>query len=145
MVGAEEISGATNEHERELITQGFLDGSIRCVVTKPSIWGFGMNLQCCHNTALVGLSDSYESFYQVVRRFWRFGQNKTVNAHLIISDLEGAVLNNIKRKEDDAGRMAAEMLKNMAPISSATIKGLERETETYNPQIEMELPKFLTI
>ena len=143
LIGAEEISGATPEHERELIAQGFLDGSIRCVVTKPSIWGFGMNLQCCHNTALVGLSDSYESFYQVVRRFWRFGQTKTVNAHLIISDLEGAVLKNIKRKEADAMRMANEMLENMASISSKEIKGLVRETETYNPQMKMILPKFL--
>lgn len=143
MIGAEEISGATSDDDRERIAQGFLDGSIRRVVTKPSIWGFGMNLQCCHNTGLVGLSDSYESFYQVVRRFWRFGQTKPVNAHLIISNLEGAVLKNIKRKEADASQMASEMVKNMADISSVEIKGLARETETYNPQIEMQLPKFI--
>lgn len=143
LIGAKEISGATPEDEREEIARGFLDGSIRHVVTKPSIWGFGMNLQCCHNTALVGLSDSYESFYQVVRRFWRFGQDKTVNAHMIISDLEGAVLKNIKRKEADAARMADEMLKNMAEISSKEIKGLVRETEAYNPQQKMVLPKFI--
>jgi superfamily II DNA or RNA helicase len=143
LIGAKEISGATPEGEREEIAQGFLDGSIRCVVTKPSIWGFGMNLQCCHNTALVGLSDSYESFYQVVRRFWRFGQGKTVNAHMIISDLEGAVLKNIKRKEADSIGMASEMLKNMTEISSKEIKGLIRETEKYNPQMKMQLPKFI--
>jgi superfamily II DNA or RNA helicase len=143
LIGAEEISGATPEHERELITQSFLDGSIRCVVTKPSIWGFGMNLQCCHNTALVGLSDSYESFYQVIRRFWRFGQTNPVNAHLIISNLEGAVLKNIKRKEADASRMADEMLQHMAFIQSVEIKGLTIDTEEYNPKQTMTLPSFL--
>ena len=143
MIGAEEIAGDTPEDERDRIAAGFLDGSIRCVVTKPALWGFGMNLQNCHNTALVGLSDSYESFYQVVRRFWRFGQKKEVNAHIIISDLEGAVLNNIKRKESASAQMAAEMVKNMADISSVEIKGLSRQTINYNPQNPMQLPSFL--
>jgi hypothetical protein len=66
-IGATEISGSTPEDERERIAAGFLDGSIRCVVTKGSLWGWGMNLQCCHNMACVGLSDSYEEFYQVVQ------------------------------------------------------------------------------
>ena len=105
---AVEIRGSTSEEEREEIAIGFLDGSIKRVVTKPSLWGFGMNLQCCHNTCLVGLSDSYEEFYQLIRRFYRFGQTKEVNAHVIISSLEGAVLLNIKRKERDAKKLGLE-------------------------------------
>lgn len=140
---AEEIRGDTSEAERERILLGFLDGSIRRVVTKPSLWGFGMNLQNCHNTALVGLSDSYEQFYQVIRRFWRFGQIKQVNAHVIISDLEGAVLANIKRKEQDAKRMADEMVEHMSDISSKEIKGATRETIQYNPSVKMELPQWM--
>lgn len=143
MIGAEEISGATPDEERERIAAGFLDGSIRCVVTKPSLWGYGMNLQCCHNTALVGLSDSYEDFYQVVRRFWRFGQTQEVNAHIIISSLEGAVLANIKRKEADARRLADEMIRNMSDISAASIRGSVRETEEYKPAVKMQIPEFL--
>jgi superfamily II DNA or RNA helicase len=143
IIGASEISGATPDDERERIAAGFLDGSIRCVVTKPSLWGYGMNLQCCHNTALVGLSDSYEDFYQVVRRFWRFGQTQEVNAHIIISSLEGAVLANIKRKESDARRLADEMIRNMSDISAASIRGSIRETEEYKPAVKMQLPEFL--
>ena len=112
-------------------------------MTKPSIFGYGMNLQCCHNTALVGLSDSYEEFYQVIRRFWRFGQTKPVNAHLIISNLEGAVLSNIKRKEADAKRMADEMINHMADISSKEIRGSVRETIKYNPAVKMKLPEWI--
>ena len=138
-----EIRGSTSEDEREEIAVGFIDGSIKRVVTKPSLWGFGLNLQCCQNTALVGLSDSYEEFYQLIRRFWRFGQKKEVNAHVIISSLEGAVLSNIKRKEKDANRLADEMIKNMADISSAEIKGSIKETITYNPQQKIIVPSFL--
>src|ERR1035437_757278 len=140
---AVEIRGSTSEEEREEIAMGFIDGSIKRVVTKSSLWGFGLNLQCCQNTALVGLSDSYEQFYQLIRRFWRFGQKKEVNAHIIISSLEGAVLSNIKRKESDAKRLADSMIKNMADISSLEIKGQQRETITYNPQQQIILPKFL--
>lgn len=141
--GAEELSGSTLDSERERITLGFLDGSVRCVVTKPALWGFGMNLQnCCHSVA-VGLSDSYERYYQVIRRFWRFGQTKPVDFHIVTSQLEGAVLSNIKRKETDAMRMANEMVKHMADISSAEIKGSKRQTEEYNPKAVMKLPDWL--
>lgn len=140
---AEEICGNTSEEERERIILGFLDGSVRRVVTKPSIWGFGLNLQCCHNTALVGLSDSYEEFYQVIRRFWRFGQKQSVSAHIIISDLEGAVLANIKRKEADAQRMASQMVQHMAAISSTEIRSTQRQTIEYNPTVTMKLPEWM--
>jgi len=140
---AVELRGSTSEEEREEIAQGFISGEIRRVVTKPSLWGYGLNLQCCQNTALVGLSDSYEEFYQLIRRFWRFGQNKEVNAHIIISALEGAVLANIHRKDSDAQKMASEMVRHMADISSVEIKGLSKETITYNPQQKLILPKFL--
>jgi superfamily II DNA or RNA helicase len=142
-LNAVEIRGSTGEEEREEIATGFISGEIRRVVTKPSLWGFGLNLQCCQNTALVGLSDSYEEFYQLIRRFWRFGQKKEVNAHVIISSLEGAVLSNIKRKEMDARVLADEMIRNMSDISSVEIKGLKKETITYNPQQQIILPEFL--
>ena len=92
----------------------------------------------------VGISDSYERFYQVLRRFWRFGQTREVKAHIIVSSLEGAVLSNIKRKERDATRMADEMVKHMADISSVEIRGVTRDTIKYQPTNEMTLPIWLT-
>lgn len=141
--GAAEIRGDTSEEERERIILGFLDGSVKRVVTKPSIWGFGLNLQCCHKSAFVGLSDSYEEFYQAVRRFWRFGQSRQVDIHIIISDLEGAVLANIQRKEQDAKRMAEEMVKHMAELSVAEVRGAARETTTYKATERMKLPEWI--
>lgn len=130
-VDGEEVRGDTSMEERERILAGFLDGSIRCIVSKASIFGFGLNLQNCCNTACVGISDSYEEMYQLLRRFWRFGQKNPVNAHIIISDMEGAVLANIKRKEADAKRMAEEMVKHMHSINEANIRGTARTHDAY--------------
>lgn len=137
-LGAEEVTGSTSIEDRLRICRGFIDGSIKYVVTKPSLWGFGLNLQCCHNTACVGLSDSYEEFYQLIRRFWRFGQNKPVNAHIIISDMEGAVLNNIKRKEHDAQIMAEGMVKNMQSLNMNGLKETKRMTHKYETETVKE-------
>jgi hypothetical protein len=137
MTGASEVSGSTSEAKREEICKGFIDGSIRIVVTKPSLWGYGLNLQCCHNTALVGLSDSWEDFYQLVRRFWRFGQTSEVNVHIIISDMEGAVLKNIMRKEADASAMGNEMVKNMASINIKNMKETQQTKTEYKQASEI--------
>jgi superfamily II DNA or RNA helicase len=119
--GAVEVKGADDNEHKEKSLIGFANGEIRVLVSKPKIAGFGMNFQSCHNMIFVGLSDSYEAYYQAVRRCWRFGQDYPVNAHIITSELEGNVVSNIQRKEADAVKMAEGMVENMAPISSATI------------------------
>src|SRR5690606_27227935 len=78
------------------------DGAIRVLVTKPQIAGFGMNFQNAHRMVFVGLSDSYEAYYQAVRRCWRFGQQHPVDAHIVASELERQIVDNVARKEDEA-------------------------------------------
>lgn len=108
--GAVEIKGADSIKHKESAVAGFLAGEIRVIVTKPSIMGFGLNLQVCHNMAFVGISDSWESFYQATRRCWRFGQKNQVNVHVIVAEAEGAVLRNLQRKEEQAAIMTASMI-----------------------------------
>jgi hypothetical protein len=141
--GAVQIAGSDSAEFKEQAMIGFTEGTFRVLVTKPSIAGFGMNWQHCPNTAFVGLSDSYEMFYQAVRRFWRFGQTKTVHCHIFTSDLEGAVVRNIERKERDAARMAEEMVKHMAHINSAAVRGAVREQIEYAPTKPMALPSWV--
>ena len=111
--GAVEIRGSDSPEHKESAMLGFAAGDIRVLVTKPRIAGFGMNWQHCHNVAFVGLSDSWEAYYQAVRRCWRFGQDKPVRVHIVTSELEGAVVANIKRKERDALTMRAGMVEHM--------------------------------
>ena len=141
--GAVNLHGGLSETEKERILIAFSDGQIQHLVTKPSLAGFGMNWQHCSDTGFVGLNDSFEQFYQAVRRFWRFGQTKPVTAHIIASELEGATVANIKRKEADADRMAASMVLHMADLSSEAVRGSVRDTPNYNPTIPVQLPSFV--
>ena len=137
------LHGGLKEADKERILLDFSDGKIRVLITKPSLAGFGMNWQHCADTGFVGLNDSFEQFYQAVRRFWRFGQTKPVTAHIIASELEGATVANIKRKESDADRMAAAMVMHMADLSSSAVRGSVRETPKYNPTVPVTIPSFL--
>lgn len=123
MLGAVEVTGSDAPEFKERAVLDFIDGKTRILVSKPSIVGFGLNLQCCHNMAFVGLSDSWEAYYQAVRRCHRFGQKQTVKVHVITADIEGAIVTNIKRKEQDASRMADEMLSHMKDLNAEALHG----------------------
>lgn len=142
---AVEVKGSDSNEHKEKSMLGFSKGEIRVLITKPSIAGFGMNWQNCNNMIFVGLSDSYEAFYQAVRRCWRFGQEKEVHAHIVISESEGAVKSNIERKEADSERMAREMVKYTQNILYQSVRGTTKESIEYNPQIDMIIPNWLGV
>lgn len=116
--GAVNVEGSWTPDEKAAALEAFQDGTIRVLVTKCSIAGFGMNFQNCHQMAFVGLSDSYEAYYQAIRRCWRFGQQSPVDVHVIVSNLERQIVDNIKRKEVEATTMAAELVR-YSPIRKA--------------------------
>jgi DNA modification methylase len=115
--GAVEVRGSDTPEHKERSMLGFADGKVRALVTKPSIAGFGMNWQNCARVAFVGLSDSYEQFYQAVRRSWRFGQTRPVECFVVTAEAEGAVVRNIGRKEKAAARMMEEIVTHMDGLS----------------------------
>lgn len=141
--GAIEVRGSDRDDVKERKLLDFSEGRIRVLVTKPSICGFGMNWQHCADTGFVGLNDSFEQYYQAIRRFWRFGQTKAVNAHVIAAETEGATVANIKRKEAEADRMAEQMVRHMADLSSAEVRGLERDRAVYRPAQAMQIPAWM--
>ncbi|MDD5487069.1 MAG: DEAD/DEAH box helicase family protein [Dehalococcoidales bacterium] len=141
--GAVEVKGSDSNEHKEQSMKGFSDGDIRVLVTKPSIAGFGMNWQHCSKMAFVGLSDSFEQYFQAVRRCWRFGQTKPVDVFIITSDLEGAVVENIKRKERDAERLQEEMVKFTRDIMRKNIHQTKREVDEYKPDKKMIIPEWL--
>jgi hypothetical protein len=140
--GAVEVRGSDDEDDKERKLVAFSEGRIRVLVTKPSLSGFGMNWQHCADMAFVGLNDSFEQVFQAVRRCWRFGQKKPVTAHFIASELEGAVVANLRRKEADAERMAAEMVAHMADLSAADLRAVQRDRTDYQPR-RVPLPQFM--
>lgn len=142
--GAVNLSGSDKDDDKRRKLVDFSNGKIRVLITKPSIAGFGMNWQHCADTGFVGLNDSFEQIFQAVRRFWRFGQTKSVNVHFIAAETEGAVVANLRRKEADAERMAAAMVMHMADLSSEAVRGAVRERPDYAPSIPMTIPEWLT-
>jgi DNA modification methylase len=118
---SKEIKGSDDLEYKKNTMQDFSNKKLKRLITKPSIAGFGMNWQHCNNMAFVGLSDSYEQFYQAVRRCWRFGQKKKVNCYIITADIEGEVVKNIERKNADAEKMAKEMIKHMSIYNKENI------------------------
>lgn len=141
--GSVEVKGSDSPEFKAESSIQFADGVIRCLVSKPSIFGFGSNFQSCHNMIFCGLSDSYERFYQAVRRCWRFGQKEPVNVYIIISEKEVNILDNIKSKQARMDEMQARMTAKMKDTTMAEIRGTERITESYIPEQEMKIPAFM--
>lgn len=141
--GAVEIRGSDTIEEKESRLTAFARGEIRVLVTKPSIAGWGLNWQHCARMAFVGVTDSFEAYYQAVRRCWRFGQKRPVDVHIFASELEGAVVANLKRKEADALAMGAALSAETAAFVRENVLGVTRERNPYNPSRRIAAPDFL--
>ena len=128
--GSVEIKGSDPIEHKENAMIGFSSGDVRVLVTKPSIAGFGMNWQHCANVVFFGLSDSFERYYQAVRRCWRFGQDREVTVHIVTSDAEGAVVKNIQRKEEDANKMFDSIIANMGDMQMESLERAEMDYQT---------------
>lgn len=100
--GAVNVHGSMDADDKARHLLGFADGTVPVLVTKPSVAGWGMNWQQCARMAFVGLGDSYEAYYQCIRRCWRYGQTRPVDVHLILSQLEDQIAVNVRRKEAQA-------------------------------------------
>lgn len=127
--GAVQVSGTDSMEEKEQRLAAFQAGTIRVLVSKVKIAGFGLNWQHCHNVAFVGPTHSYEMYYQAIRRNWRFGQKSKVSVHVVSSDMDGAVVGNLQRKEKAATAMQDAMLKHMALYQEIT--KLEKVYDVY--------------
>lgn len=123
---AVEIRGPESVTAKERKLLDFAEGRIGTLLTKPSICAYGLNWQHVHNMAFVGLSYSFEDLYQAIRRSWRFGQKREVNAYVVLAETEGPVLEAIMRKQDDHERMKRSMVEAMAETGlAATGSGRE--------------------
>lgn len=140
---AVEIRGSDDADVKEQRLHDFAHGKIRVLISKPSICGFGLNWQHCARMAFVGVTDSYEAYYQAVRRCWRFGQKKSVHIHIFASEQEGAIVANLKRKENDSKRMADSLSAETLSAVQSQVLGTQRETNEYLAKQSIVIPSFL--
>lgn len=137
-----EIKGSDKSEYKANEMLNFSENKTKVLVTKSLIAGFGMNWQNCHNMIFVGVSDSFEQYYQAVRRCWRFGQEKEVNVYLVIGSREGTVKDNLDRKAEQTEKMQKIMVEYTKEITSKEIRCTYRNVTEYNPTITMILPKW---
>lgn len=137
------IDGGTPEEMKLERHESWLGGDVSVLLTKPAIFGFGLNWQHCHRVIFAGASHSYERTYQAIRRCWRFGQKHRVTVDLVRSELESAIVENYRRKEADAARMATEMTAHVGDAVRAAVRGLAREFNPYQPAAPLAVPSWL--
>ena len=133
--GAEGIKGSDDINKKEDRMMRFSAGTLRVLVTKPSIAGFGMNWQHCNRMAFVGLSDSFEQYYQAVRRCYRFGQKRPVQVHIVTAQAEGAVKANIERKQAQSDEMSESMVAHMRGLMQTTVTGAKMQKADYQEDV----------
>lgn len=125
------VEGSQPPEKKAELLLGFQDGAHRVLVTKPSIAGFGLNFQHCARMVFLGLGDSYEQYYQAIRRCWRFGQTHPVEAHVVLSSPEQHIYNNVLRKEREALEAAEAMVRHVAEYEREEIMDANAEKFTY--------------
>ncbi len=141
--GAVEVRGSDDIDHKEGALRAFARGEIRVLITKPSIAGWGLNWQHCARMAFVGVTDSWEAYYQAMRRCWRFGQRREVEVHIFASEMEGAVVANLKRKDAAALLMGEALSRETNAAVRAEIHGARQETNAYQPAKAITAPAWL--
>ncbi|NLM00826.1 MAG: DEAD/DEAH box helicase [Treponema sp.] len=142
--GSINVQGSDDPEVKARRLLKFGKNKIKILITKPKIASFGLNWQNCHNMIFASLNDSYEQYYQAVRRCYRFGQENPVNVYRIFSYAESNIIKNIKRKDDEFQYMRRKM--------SVYVKKYVRENlqiefkeldKSYNPKIKVEIPNWV--
>lgn len=138
-----DVVGADDADYKAEQLAAFAAGDVQVLVTKPSIAGAGLNFQTCARMVFVGLGDSYEQYYQAIRRCWRFGQGRPVDVHIVVSDAEAVIVQNVRAKESVArattdGLIAAIAAENRRELYAGTSKG-----DSYEPTRTLTLPDWI--
>jgi DNA modification methylase len=129
-----EVKGTDDPELKAKSFEDFQDGKFQILVTKCKIGGFGMNFQNANNAIFFGLNDSWETWYQAIRREWRFGQKKPVNVYVLLSELEREVYDNVLRKDKMAQRLKIKMIELLKDYERGEIKGVEMKKDAYREE-----------
>lgn len=132
------IRGSQSSDTKERLHEEWLQGERKALICKPTMFGYGLNWQHCSKMAFVGLSFSYEQFYQAIRRCWRFGQQRPVDVHVVMADTEAAIWRAVQRKEGEHNDMKRHMYAAMK--RAVEVRGVKLN---YQPTKAANLPEWM--
>lgn len=124
------VEGSQSADDKAQRLIDFVDGKYRVLITKPSIAGFGMNFQNAAKQIFCGISDSFEEYYQAIRRSWRYGQTRPVDIHIIYADVQEEVYENIQRKQKQASELTDQLIAQMRDFEREELSG-RQQSENY--------------
>lgn len=142
---AVEVRGSYPDGKKIMHIDQFSLGLARVIITKPEICGFGINWQHCSHAAFVGVSYSFERFYQAIRRLWRFGQLNPVHCHVVNSLAEHVVWRTVKRKEQEHRLMKKSMSQAMLASQMNNVRGVSLKLDSYQPKQGLILPEWMKV
>lgn len=138
-----EVRGSHTEKRKEDGLAAFSEGRCRIIITKPEIGGLGLNWAHCAHMVFVGLSYSFERFYQAVRRCWRFGQINPVSVWVVQGEAEECIARRVLEKQARHQAMQASLADAMRSTQLDLLQG-DLRLAGYRPQQRMEVPEWLT-
>jgi len=117
-----EVRGSHAADFKAAAFEDFQDGKHQILITKGRIGGYGMNFQNANNMVFFGLNYSWESYYQCIRREWRYMQKRPVNVYIIMSDIEASIYQNIMRKDAMAKRLRSKLIDEIREFEKGEIR-----------------------
>ena len=137
ITNATEVRGSHKSEFKEQAAIDFVNGKIRVLISKPRIFGMGLNFQNCHNTVFCGVDFSFESYYQTVRRFYRFGQKSAVNVYIVIGSTEQRILSAVREKEKMQQEMKMGIRNQIREYQNTELKQRDFRLDLNTPKIEI--------
>jgi hypothetical protein len=139
-----EVSGSDDPDLKAESLLAFSRGEVQVLVTKPSLAGFGLNFQACARMVFIGLSDSYELYYQAIRRCYRFGQHRPVHAHIVLADVEKPIVANVRAKERTAAATTSGLVAAIAEQNRRELFAGTSKADDFTPTMPLTVPEWLT-
>lgn len=143
-LSSEEVKGSDDAEVKAERLMRFARGEVVRLITKPKIASHGMNFQKCARMIFIGIGYSYESYYQCLRRCWRYGQDRAVHAYVVFTELEGDIYNNVLRKEREAEELSRELIAQVKDFEQAELGRVGPISDIFTPKKGIELPSWLT-
>jgi len=123
-----QVRGSMPDEQKEEYLLGFAKGQIKRLVCKPKIGAWGLNFQIC-NHEVIFPSHSFEQYYQVVRRCYRFGQKNPVTINMVLSEGERKIADNLQRKKEQVENMFRNLVYHMRDSMHLVSKDFFPEVE----------------
>lgn len=92
------LYGNQSIDDREILLDAWRNRETRVFLSKPVMYGAGINMQQCHTMVFAGVGYKFADFIQGVHRVYRFLQESPVDLHIIHAESERQVLRILQDK-----------------------------------------------